>query len=98
MPIKSLKSNGNLRKPVYMMRLVTGYLQIGSDLLALTGKKNYEFLKIEKSQKWAILVFFGHTTFGKQWEPKKTCLYDAHSHKLSPDRLRSSGTHGQKKL
>ena len=56
--IKSLGSDGNFRKLVHMMRLVTGYLQNGSDLLALTGKKNYEFLKVEKSQKMAIFVFF----------------------------------------
>ena len=56
--IKSLGSDGNLRKPVDMMRLVPSYLQIGSDLLALTGKKSYEFLKVEKSQKLAIFVFF----------------------------------------
>ena len=56
--IKSLGSDGNLRKPVNMMRLVAGYLQIGSDILALTGKKSYEFLKVEKSQKLAIFVFF----------------------------------------
>ena len=49
--MKSLGSDGNLRKPVNMMRLVAGYLQIGSDILALTGKKSYEFLKVEKSQK-----------------------------------------------
>ena len=41
-----------------MMRLVTGYLQIGLDLLALTGKKSYEFSKVEKSQKMAIFVVF----------------------------------------
>ena len=41
-----------------MMRLVLSYLQIGSDILALTGKKSYEFLKVEKSQKLAIFVFF----------------------------------------
>ena len=56
--IKSLGSDGNLRKPVNMMRLVVGYLQIGSDILALTGKKSCEFLKVEKSQKLTILVFF----------------------------------------
>ena len=56
--IKSLESDGNLRKPVDIIRLVAGYLQIGSDILALTGKKSYEFLKVEKSQKLAIFVFF----------------------------------------
>ena len=55
---KSLGSDGNFRKPAHMMRLVAEYLQIGSDLLALTGKKSYEFLKVEKSQKLAIFVFF----------------------------------------
>ena len=49
--IKSLGSDGNLRKPVHIMRLVPSYLQIGSDPLALTGKKSYEFFKIEKSLK-----------------------------------------------
>ena len=52
--IKSSGSDGNLIKPVHMMRLVVSYLQIGSDLLALTGKKSYEFLKIKKSQKFEI--------------------------------------------
>ena len=52
--IKSLGSDGNFKKPVHMMRLVVSYLQIGWDLLALTGKKSYEFLKIEKSRKFEI--------------------------------------------
>ena len=56
--IKSLGSDGNLRKPVHMMCLVPSYLQISSDLLALNGKKSYEFFKIEKSQKLALRVFF----------------------------------------
>ena len=50
--MKGLDCDGNLRKPLHMIIMVAGYLQIGSDLLTLTGKKSYEFLKVEKSQKF----------------------------------------------
>ena len=68
--IKSLGSDGNPRKPVHMMRLVPSYLQIGSDFVALSGKKSYEFFKIEKSSKltfWNFIKFLKACQLVSKW-------------------------------